>query len=552
MKNLIIFSSLLIFISCTKQVEDPVNDVNNPIPNVTFTFNQTTSNATPMFFLGSAKNVTSTDFNLTQYLNPIWFTRGNLFSLESIKKTNTWVGITSTLVNDFNNDGFQDLFMSFMGSENESIPFKLFLYDVNERKLVDKSDFILENIGQSFNRRAMCADLNGDKILDFICVSHPEVDKMDLSYFDVVLSEGLKWKQKRIKVSSRIKSEGYYHGFAIGDVDNDKDIDIVLAMWHNPNQGITTYLNDGKGIFTEKKAIVPSGDNLNEENMSFTQELSDINNDNCLDLIYWGTQNTYIKFGNCDGTFGGNYLKLNQSFSWDYKFVDFDQDNLKDLAIFYSDNIKKIIFYKNQGTSTKPNYNKVNEITVDFAASYIDVKDINNDGKFDIIPAKLFDGDIDLNFTDGKTSGYFPKYQVLFGQNGFNFQLKNYPILTPIESINFDNSTKKISWIVTHLTNVDNPFLSPLSMDNLRGDVANWVIYLSSSPIDNINSNQIKKINIAASSIDKALVASNTFNYSYQIEKDLLDINFIRIGYIDLNGVENSLSYEIKLVKTKN
>lgn len=554
MKNFVFIISLFTIVSCTKQVENSTTEIKNPIttPIVTYTYNQSISNTSPMFFLGNAKNVTSTDFNLNQYINPLWFTKGNLFTLESIKKTNTWVGITTSIVNDFNNDGFQDLFLSFMGSENESIPFKLFLYDVNERKLVDKSDFIIENIGQSFNRKAMCADLNGDKILDFICVSHPEANNMDLSYFDIVMSEGQKWRQKRIKVASRTKSEGYYHGFAIGDVDNDKDIDIVLAMWHNTNQGITTYLNDGKGVFTEKKAIVFSGDNLNEENMSFTQELSDVNNDNCLDLIYWGSQNTYIKFGNCDGTFGGNYLKLNQSFSWDYKFVDFDQDNLKDLAIFYSDNTKKIIFYKNQGTNIKPSYIKVNEITVDFSASYIDVKDLNNDGKFDIIPAKLFDGDIDLNFTDGKTSGYFPKYQVLFGQGGFNFQLKNYPILTPIESINFDNTSKKINWIVTHLTNVDNPFLSPLSMDNLRGDIANWVIYLSSSPIDNINSSQVKKINIAASSIDKALVASNTFNYSYQIEKDLLDVNYIRIGYIDLNGVENSLSYEIKLEKTKN
>jgi hypothetical protein len=549
MKNFILLLFMMVIVSCSKQDENTVAEIKNPNPKpvVAYTYTQSTSSPFPMFFLETAKNLISIDLNLNQYLYPLWVTKGMLFNLDNIKKTNTWVAVTTTLVNDFNNDGFQDLFLSFMGSENESIPFKLFLYDVNDKKLVDKSDLILENIGHPFNRKSMCADLNGDKILDFICVSHPEANNLDLSFFDVILSEGQKWKQKRIKVASRFKSEGYYHGFAIGDVDNDKDVDIVLAMWHNPTQGITSFLNDGKGSFVEKKAIVLSGDNLIDENVSFTQELSDINNDSCLDLIYWGSQNTYIKFGNCDGTFGGNYLKLNQSYSWDYKFIDFDQDGLKDLTIFYSDIVKKIIFYKNQGTITKPNYTKVNEINVDFPSSYFDIKDINNDGKLDILPVKFFDGDIDQNFTDGKTAGNFPKNQVLFGQGGFNFLIKNYPILTPIESINFDKSTNKINWITTNLPNVDNPFMTTLTMGNLRGDVTNWVIYLSNLPIEKSNSNQIKKINITASSIEKQLVSSNTYVYSYPIDKELLDITYIRIGYIDSNGVENSLSYEIKI-----
>lgn len=546
MKKLYLLATVFVVASCTKQVVDPVieNKTTPPAPPVTYTYTQAYSSS-PMLLLGNVKNIASTDLNLNQYLNPIWNNRGMLFNLESIKKTNSWVGVTTTLVNDFNNDGFQDLFISFMGSENESIPFKLYLYDQNEKKLVDKSDLIADNIGQSFNRKAMCADLNGDKVLDFICVSHPEANNMDLSYFDIVISEGQKWKQKRIKVASRLKSEGYYHGFAMGDVDNDKDIDIVLAMWHNPTQGITTFLNDGKGSFIEKKSIVLSGDNLMEENMSFTQELSDLNNDNYLDLIYWGSQNTYIKFGNNDGTFGGNYLKINQSFSWDFKLVDLDQDNLKDLIIFYSDNVKKVIFYKNQGSSTKPSFTKINELNVNFFSSYIDLKDINNDGKIDILPVNFFDGSIDQNYTDGKTSGYYPKNSILLGQGGFNFSSKVYPILTPIEAINFDATSKKINWITTFLPNVDNPFLTPLSMDNLRGDVINWVIYISNTPIHNVST--AKRILIPNTTIERQSTASNTFNFSYNIEKELSDVSYIRIGYIDNNGVESSLSYEVKI-----
>jgi hypothetical protein len=119
--------------------------------------------------------------------------------------------------------------------------------------------------------------------------------------------------------------------------------------------------------------------------------------------------------------------------------------------------------------------------------------------------------------------------------------------LTPIEVINFDLTSKKLSWISTFLPNVDNPFLNPLSMDNLRGDVNNWVIYLSSNPIVNINTSQVKRILIPHSTIEKQLVSSNTFNFSCLIEKELLDVSYIRIGYLDNNGVESSLSYEVKI-----
>jgi hypothetical protein len=538
------YSILIIFLVSCKKKDSTVTDPNNsPIE---YTYNQSYSNA-PIIFSDFTKNISDNDLNTKQFLKPLWTTMGSVFNLQDSKKSNSWVGITVPIVNDFNNDGYQDLFISFMGSENESIPFKLFLYDLVEKKLLDKSNLINENIGQSFNRRAMCADLNGDKILDFVCVSHPEAVNMDLSYFDIILSEGGKWKQKRIKVVSRFKGEGYYHGFALGDLDNDGDVDIVTSMWHNPSQGITSYMNDSKGNFVEKKAIVLSGDNLLDETMSFTQELSDINNDNCLDLIYWGTLNTYIKFGNCDGTFGGSYLKLNQRFSWDYKFTDLNQDGLKDLVIFYSENERKIVLYQNVGTSTKPSFSKTKEIPVNFYTSYIDLKDLNNDGKIDILPMKFLDGNIDQNFTDGKTVGFFPNNEILLGQGGFNFQPKNYPILTPIEAIKFDLTSKKLQWTTTHLTNVDNPFQIPMTYQNLRGEIKDWIIYLSSSPIVNPSSSQVKKLSVPMNQIEKDAIGNNTFNYLYAIQNELLPITYIRVSYIDSNGLESNLSYEIKI-----
>ena len=75
-----------------------------------------------MIFTDFVKNTSVNDLNEKQFLTPLWTTMGSILNLKNIKKSNSWVGITIPLVNDFNNDGFQDLFVSFMSSENESIP----------------------------------------------------------------------------------------------------------------------------------------------------------------------------------------------------------------------------------------------------------------------------------------------------------------------------------------------------------------------------------------------------------------------------------------------
>lgn len=547
MKVLFLVTIILLFLSCKKN--EYLTEIPVIFPTKVDNYTYSISNSISIYNEGS-KNVNSSDLNLNQYVKPLGTFSTLFFNFETIKKSNTWGGPLNHIVNDFNNDGFEDLFLSSIGSEQESIPFKLFLYDKTERKLVDKSSLIFDNIGQPFSRKSMCADLNGDKIIDFVSVSHPEAIEKEFSFFDVVLSQGGNWIQKRIKSSSRFKSEGYYHGFALGDIDNDNDVDIVMAMWHNELKGITSFLNDGKGSFTEKTAIIPSGENLFQENISFTQELSDLNNDGCLDLIYAGIT-PYIKFGNCNGTFGGKYIKLNERFCWDFKFIDLNNDKLKDLIIYQASEIRKIIIYKNDGSANAPRYTRYNDYNVSFNSGYIDIKDLNNDGFIDIFQSKFLDGNCDSNLVDGKTFGYFPKNEILLGGENFNFKSKSYPITTPIETLSFDNSSKKISWVTTLLPDNNNPFSEKMTLQNLRADISEWRIYISDSPIENLSDQQIKKITVKHSSIEKELIADNTFKFFYNIKNDLTDKRFIRVNYSDLNGVENNLSYEIKIEKLK-
>ncbi len=107
---------------------------------------------------------------------------------------------------------------------------------------------------------------------------------------------------------------------ALGDLDNDGDLDIFLPGWNTPNPN-TVWLNDGTGIFTD------TGQSLGNGN-SGDVELGDLDGDGDLDAfvanLVW-TSNCVIWLNDGTGfftstqTFGGN------------PFDPFDQVELGDL-----------------------------------------------------------------------------------------------------------------------------------------------------------------------------------------------------------------------------
>ena len=504
------------------------------------------------------------NFNQNQYECPLWVTYEDLLDTEV-------PGVHSVITRDFNNDGYCDAFFSFFGfgdnGEDQTIPFMLFLYNPISGILEDNSSLISNNVGQSFNRKSVSADFNSDGILDFINVSHPESQAFDLSYLDIVLSNQSGWEQFNLSTVSRSIDEGYYHGVSVGDVDNDNDIDFVVAQWHNAD-GMVSYLNDGDGNFTTTLSI-PNTPPWTD-NQSFTVELEDINNDGCLDLIYWG-DGSGIAYGNCDGTFGNTQV-LNSSntaeeltfgsfgYFMDFDFTDFDNDGDKDLIITetnYDD--WGFLFLENTGIDGdgKVIFNNVSEsvnedlMTQNFyldessnnLTPYIQLVDLNNDGIKDIIKAYPFGGSY--------SSSYFPQNWILFGKEDLKFDYFNYPILTPLTEINIpfiDLTELEINWTTTHLTNVMNPFDQEMDMFNLRGEVTDWIVYYDQTPWGDKNSDGVNRITFPHDGITKVSLGNNNYAYELKLTPEFEGNNdiFLRISYMDSNGVENPLSSQIQ------
>ena len=532
-----------------KQVTiDKAKTVNVKFKKITFSSTYVSSRLP--FLLNTFSNVESKkNTELNKVDSPLMVNDNFFYDIQDFQGTNQWVNETNYIVNDFNNDGYIDAFFSFMSSEDEEkLPFKLYLFNGNTYEFEDKSNLIQNNIGQSFNRKTVSADLNGDDFMDFILVSHPELPEKELSFFDLVISNGDgTWSQKRLSSPNRFNDEGYYHGVAISDLDNDDDFDIVIAQWHNED-GMLSYINDGSGNFSVKKAILTENpSNFKWEKNSYTNELLYINDDNCVDLVYWVDNFTYVKFGNCDGTFGPITIDLGLNFSWDFKTVDLDSDNTKELIVYNNENppVLNVFNILNDGASTSFE----NRLKIDFTSNthYFDIKEIDNSNKYIITQSQLFSGIDDKNYLDGNISGYYPLEKVFILDSNYNSSSVSFPITTPIEKIEYDNNSKNLIWKVTLLPENPNPYLGPLTMENLRGNIVKWHLFYSNENFIDVNSNSVSKLTLKSSEIENQNLGKNLHEYKFPFSPSTKEDTFVRISYELDNGIINSLSYCIKL-----
>jgi hypothetical protein len=414
-------------------------------------------------------------FDNNQYQCPLFDSHHNIYDYDEIKGSKSTLRSHVLLVRDFNKDGFCDLFQAFaypyeaavrdgMIPDSSFTPYHLQLFNPKTGQLEDSSSLIKSNIGQPHPRKSVSADFNNDGILDFGVVGTPTDDGAEISYVDIVLSDSTGWTQYNLLATNE-----YYHGMAVGDIDNDSDLDIVIS--NNSEEGPITLLNKGAGSFEQFYSV---GRNKPETSVSsFTNELFDFDGDGCLDTIISGSVNvrtpTYagtILYGTCDGYFGPEYYDIQISqeeiTTWlimqDFAFTDFNKDGLVDIisSISYNDYAGgKFLFLANSGgesgevkfddvTSTVYEELTDQDFGIDYIFSgfgeisnwndYFNVIDINKDGFDDITTPTLLNMASCNEYFNEDTESLFPCWALINDKQG-SYEYIKIPITKKIESV---------------------------------------------------------------------------------------------------------------------
>jgi predicted nucleotidyltransferase len=342
------------------------------------------------------------------------------FGNQIVYSTGTDSGPNSVAVGDLNNDGRLDFVVAngdsgnvgvFLGLGNGtfssqttysvgsgSYPFYIAVADLNKDSHLDIivcnywdntigiflgfgngtfSDQTTYPTGQNSGPKAIAiGDFNNDTRLDIVVANYNSGNiGIFLGYDSGTFS----------KITTYPTGSNSYPGsVAVGDFNNDNQLDIVVANVGSNNLGI--FIGYGNGTFS---AMIPYSTGSLSAPVSVV--VGDFNKDGRLDLAVAnsGTDNIGVLFGNGNGTFSSPTLYSTGSGSEPLRLAtgDFNNDNQLDIAIanLGSNSFSVLLGFVN-GTFFSP----LNYFIADGSQpNSIAVGDFNNDSRLDIIVANM-------------------------------------------------------------------------------------------------------------------------------------------------------------------
>ena len=215
-------------------------------------------------------------------------------------------------------------------------------------------------------------DVDGDDDLDIILANRDQ-NRLYLNNGAGVFADA---------TSTNLPAGEAIGGVALGDVDGDDDLDIVFADWGQDR----LYLNNGNGTFTNDTSNLPSDDDETEG-----VALGDVDGDGDLDIILangWGKRNRlYLNRG--EGTFrvaSPSYLPLDSDYSADVALGDVDCDGDLDI-IFANDTYgwSENRLYLNNGAGVFADATSTNFPALSSASEGVALGDVDGDDDLDII-----------------------------------------------------------------------------------------------------------------------------------------------------------------------
>ncbi len=229
------------------------------------------------------------------------------------------------------------------------------------------------------------ADIDGDGDLDILATSHHEFDENN-----AVISGNVVWFENVDSNFGEKQIIDELHAaksVISGDIDNDGDIDVLTASGSFGNdEKIVWYENlTGVGDFSTGHIIA---DNLNSALSIF---VSDFDNDNDLDLVAAISGSNKITWYRNDGS--GNFsgeqiIATDANGATSVYAADIDNDGDEDVVASIG-NSNKLVWFEN--TNSLGDFGEEQIITTNVdGPSCVVVKDMDNDGDFDVITTSVF------------------------------------------------------------------------------------------------------------------------------------------------------------------
>ena len=172
------------------------------------------------------------------------------------------------------------------------------------------------------------------------------------------------------------------HSVAVGDLNNDHQMDIVVANYGTDNVGVLLGSN-GRG-FTPITTY-PTGTG----SAPYSVALADFNNDNYLDIVATTSETdnivVFLGYGNGTFVFNATYSTGYRSRPYTLVISDFNNDHIWDIAVANSGTSNIFLIY-GSGDGTFGNETS-SSLGYGYHPYSIAVTDLNSDGWMDIVVA---------------------------------------------------------------------------------------------------------------------------------------------------------------------